>query len=59
MPPGGQFVSTGCWQASPLTDMDIARFDLALTVSAMRYVSDLHIGKVNPEALSLRIRHRA
>jgi murein L,D-transpeptidase YcbB/YkuD len=26
----------------------LARFDLALTLSAMRYVSDLHIGKVNP-----------
>jgi L,D-transpeptidase YcbB len=27
---------------------DQARFDAALTVCAMRYVSDLHIGKVNP-----------
>lgn len=26
----------------------LARFDLALTISVMRYVSDLHIGKVNP-----------
>lgn len=25
------------------------RFDLALTVCAMRYISDLHIGKVNPK----------
>jgi murein L,D-transpeptidase YcbB/YkuD len=36
----------------PLTDhpseSDAARFDLALTVSVMRYISDLHIGKVNP-----------
>jgi murein L,D-transpeptidase YcbB/YkuD len=32
-----------------LTGMDIAGFDLALTVSAMRYISDLHIGKVNPK----------
>jgi L,D-transpeptidase YcbB len=28
--------------------IDLARFDLALTVSVMRYVSDLHIGRVNP-----------
>jgi murein L,D-transpeptidase YcbB/YkuD len=27
---------------------DIARFDLALTVSVMRYISDLHLGRVNP-----------
>jgi murein L,D-transpeptidase YcbB/YkuD len=37
----------------PVTDRpsesDAARFDLALTVSVMRYISDLHIGKVNPK----------
>jgi L,D-transpeptidase YcbB len=27
----------------------VAQFDLALTVSVMRYVSDIHIGKVNPQ----------
>ena len=27
------------------------RFDLALTVSGIRYVSDLHLGKVDPESL--------
>jgi L,D-transpeptidase YcbB len=27
---------------------DLIRFDLALTVSTMRYVSDLHFGRVNP-----------
>jgi L,D-transpeptidase YcbB len=27
---------------------DLVRFDVALTVSAMRYISDLHIGRVNP-----------
>jgi len=27
---------------------DLAHFDLALTVSVMRYVSDLHLGRVNP-----------
>jgi L,D-transpeptidase YcbB len=31
------------------TEADAVRFDLALTVCAMRYVSDLHIGKVNPK----------
>lgn len=30
-------------------DADVARFDLALTVSLMRYISDLHIGKLNPK----------
>jgi murein L,D-transpeptidase YcbB/YkuD len=28
---------------------DQARFDAALTVCAMRYISDLHIGRVNPQ----------
>ncbi len=27
---------------------DLAHFDLALTVSVMRYLSDLHLGRVNP-----------
>lgn len=27
---------------------DLAHFDLALTVSVMRYVSDVHLGRVNP-----------
>jgi L,D-transpeptidase YcbB len=27
---------------------DVARFDLAMTVSVMRYLSDLHLGRVNP-----------
>jgi len=31
------------------TPDDAARFDLALTVSAMRYVSDLHNGRINPK----------
>jgi murein L,D-transpeptidase YcbB/YkuD len=30
------------------SDSDLARFDLALTVSALRYVSDLHFGRANP-----------
>ncbi len=31
------------------TEADAVKLDLALTVCAMRYVSDLHIGKVNPK----------
>jgi len=34
--------------AERLAHPDLARFDLALTVSVMRYASDLHIGKLNP-----------
>ena len=30
------------------SESDLARFDLALTVSIMRYVSDLRFGRVNP-----------
>lgn len=30
-------------------EADALKFDLALTVSVMRYISDLHIGKVNPK----------
>lgn len=29
-------------------DSALARFDLALTVSVMRYISDVHLGRVNP-----------
>ncbi len=33
------------------SDSELVRFDLAVTVSAMRYVSDLHIGRVSPRLL--------
>jgi len=33
---------------SSSTASDLARFDLSLTVCVMRYISDLHLGKVNP-----------
>jgi L,D-transpeptidase YcbB len=36
---------------SPHEAADEARFDAALTVCVMRYVSDLHIGRVNPQSL--------
>ncbi len=31
------------------SDTDFAHIDLALTVSAMRYISALHVGRVNPQ----------
>jgi L,D-transpeptidase YcbB len=31
------------------SEADTVRFDVALTVSVMRYISDLHIGRVNPK----------
>jgi murein L,D-transpeptidase YcbB/YkuD len=34
--------------ASPVSEMDLVHFDVALTVSAMRYTSDLHNGRINP-----------
>jgi murein L,D-transpeptidase YcbB/YkuD len=37
------------------SEADAAEFDLALTVCAMRYISDLHIGKVNPKHFSFAI----
>jgi len=35
-------------QRSPAPESDLVRFDVALTVSAMRYISDLDLGRVNP-----------
>jgi murein L,D-transpeptidase YcbB/YkuD len=35
----------------PHQDDDEARFDAALTVCIMRYISDLHIGRINPQNL--------
>ena len=37
---------------SPHEVADEARFDAALTVCVMRYVSDLHIGRINPQYMS-------
>ncbi len=36
----------------------VARFDLALTVCLMRYVSDLHVGRVNPKQVKFAIAAR-
>jgi L,D-transpeptidase YcbB len=35
-------------QYSQPPESDLVRFDVALTVSVMRYLSDLHLGRVNP-----------
>jgi murein L,D-transpeptidase YcbB/YkuD len=35
--------------ASQPSEADAVQFDVALTVCVMRYISDLHIGKVNPK----------
>jgi len=37
--------------AGPDTEAALVKFDVALTVSAMRYISDLHLGKVDPKTL--------
>jgi murein L,D-transpeptidase YcbB/YkuD len=39
----------GLGKATP--DSSLVRFDVALTVSAARYLSDLHLGKVSPATL--------
>jgi murein L,D-transpeptidase YcbB/YkuD len=36
-------------------EADSLKFELALTVCVMRYISDLHIGKVNPKRLGFAI----
>lgn len=36
-------------------EQDAVRFDVALTVCVMRYISDLHIGKVNPQRFHFQI----
>jgi murein L,D-transpeptidase YcbB/YkuD len=33
----------------------VAQFDVALTICAMRYLEDLHVGRVNPQALNFDI----
>ena len=37
------------------TESDALKFDLALTVCAMRYISDLHNGKVNPKRVAFAL----
>jgi murein L,D-transpeptidase YcbB/YkuD len=47
-------------QALQRSGADIAAFDVALTVCAMRYVSDLSVGRVNPKQVgfNLSVEHR-
>jgi murein L,D-transpeptidase YcbB/YkuD len=33
----------------------VARFDVAVTIDAMRYLEDLHVGRVNPQSLNFDI----
>ena len=33
----------------------VAQFDAAMTISAMRYLSDLHLGRINPQTLNFDI----
>ena len=42
-------------QPSPASESDLIQFDLALTVSAMRYVSDLHLGRISPRLFHLEL----
>ena len=53
------------WEArlarlSTAPEAERARFDAALTVCAMRYISDLHIGRVNPRhfTFGLAVEHK-
>jgi murein L,D-transpeptidase YcbB/YkuD len=39
----------GALKTAPGDADTVAHFDAALTVSAMRYISDLHVGRVNPK----------
>jgi murein L,D-transpeptidase YcbB/YkuD len=57
-----QDYDTGLWSPrvaafkAAVNDADLAaRFDVALTVSVMRYISDLHIGRANPNKPSFSI----
>jgi L,D-transpeptidase YcbB len=40
------------------TDAELASFDAAVTVSAVRYLRALHVGRVNPKALGLKLEVR-
>jgi murein L,D-transpeptidase YcbB/YkuD len=41
-------------QGSP-SDADLANFDLAMTVSSMRFIRALHVGRVNPKTLGRKL----
>ena len=39
------------WEGADAAETDLVKFDVALTVSAIRYGTDLHLGKVDPRTL--------
>ena len=39
----------------PANDKDLADFDVAMSVSAMRYIRALHVGRVNPKTLGRQL----
>ena len=41
-------------QSSP-TDSDLANFDAAMTISTMRFIRALHVGRVNPKTLGRQL----
>jgi murein L,D-transpeptidase YcbB/YkuD len=41
--------------SSDQAENDIAEFDVAMTVALTRYLSDIHLGRVNPQALNFDI----
>jgi L,D-transpeptidase YcbB len=43
---------------SGATASTIARFDASLSVSTLRYLSDLHLGRVDPRAMRFRVPNR-
>ena len=42
-------------QSAPAPESEMVRFDVALTISVMRYTSDLHLGRVNPRRFHVEL----
>ena len=40
---------------SETADNTVAQFDVAMTINAMRYLGDLHLGRINPQTLDFDI----
>lgn len=45
----------GFGQSSPPREADLVTFDIALTISAMRYISDLYAGRVSPRVFHFEL----
>ncbi len=41
--------------AAPKDENTVAQFDVAMTVTAIRFLSDLHLGRINPQSLNFDI----